>query len=64
MTVLTPLTDKDYDGLKRILRSLQVCSIIANIYISVQISLLENHIKLYYKLLIENLSAINVIIHI
>lgn len=24
MTVLTPLTDKDYDGLKRILRSLQV----------------------------------------
>jgi len=24
MTVLTPLTDKDYEGLKRILRSLQV----------------------------------------
>lgn len=25
MTVLTPLTDKDYEGLRRILRSLQVC---------------------------------------
>lgn len=30
MTVLTPLTDKDYDGLKRILRSLQVCYTIIN----------------------------------
>lgn len=27
MTVLTPLTDKDYEGLKRILRSLQVWSL-------------------------------------
>lgn len=26
MTVLSPLTDKDYEGLKRILRSLQVTS--------------------------------------
>lgn len=25
MTVLTPLTEKDYEGLRRILRSLQVC---------------------------------------
>lgn len=28
MTVLTPLTDKDYEGLKRILRSLQVCGLL------------------------------------
>lgn len=27
MTVLTPLTDKDYEGIKRILRSLQVKSV-------------------------------------
>lgn len=33
MTVLTPLTEKDYDGLKRILRSLQVCYTIINIFI-------------------------------
>lgn len=26
MTVLTPLTEKDYEGLKRVLRSLQVSS--------------------------------------
>lgn len=33
MTVLTPLTEKDYEGLKRILRSLQVCYTIINIFI-------------------------------
>lgn len=31
MTVLTPLTDKDYEGLKRIFRSLQVISGILSI---------------------------------
>lgn len=33
MTVLTPLTDKDYEGLKRILRSLQVFNLYMSDYL-------------------------------
>lgn len=66
MTVLTPLTDKDYDGLKRILRSLQVCSSIANIYVTIiNVTLLKFlNVYIYVNELLDNLPAIKVIMHV